>query len=252
MEHRWEIAVSSGSYYPSLCSYMRGNDISLCYDDEQGMVFYAFSHHADELHDPRMAASRFFSLGLLLNGAIRVAWRRVPEVPTSFEELYSYSPRVKQYVSADVIDEYPFSNSDLPTNSFSTLDAIKSHWPSYLLHLAKTDEFLRHLLFCVGMISDKTQIERIHTWATLYKVLDSIKTGCRELGIKLDSLCKLSEVDRFTAACNNESVLGLYARHGLQQNTPPKRVMTSLDEATQFIVSLAGDFVDKHIETKFP
>lgn len=252
MEHRWEIAVSCGSYYLSLCSYMRGNNISLCYDDEQGMVFYAFSHHVDELVDPKMAASRFFSLGLLLNGAIRVAWRRVPEIPISFGELYSYSPRVRQYAVADVIDEYPFSNSEVPTDAFSTLDAIKSHRPSYLLHLAKTDTFLRHLLFCVGMISDKTQIERIHTWATLYKVLDSIKTGCRELGIRLDSLCELSEVERFTAACNNESVLGLSARHGLRQNTPPHRVMTSLDEATVFMVTLAGDFVEKHIERKYP
>lgn len=251
MEHRWEIAVSSGSYYPSLCYHMRSKDIGLCYDDEQGMVFYAFSHHADELDDPKMAASRIFSLGLLLNGAIRVAWKKVPEVPTRFNEFYSCSPRVKQYASVDVIDEYPFTYSELPTDAFSTLDAIKSHLPSYLLHLSKNDAFLRHLLFCVGMISNSTQIERIHTWATLYKILDSVKTGCRELGIKLEGLCVLSEIERFTSACNNESILGLYARHGLKQNEPPKRVMTSLDDATQLIVSLAGAYAEKHIAIKY-
>src|SRR5690606_29914535 len=61
-----------------------------------------------------------------------------------------------------------------------------------------------------------------------------------------------SRIERFTAACNNMSVLGLYARHGMTTNTPPKKVMTDVREASRLLLGMSRSFCQKFIEELRP
>ncbi|MCX2802000.1 hypothetical protein OQJ68_09395 [Microbulbifer thermotolerans] len=248
MSHKWEFSVSAGSYYPSLTQSFRGNDISLAYEDDHlGMQFYGYSSHIDCLSDPSQVAKRLYSLQILLNGALRISSGGVNMMPITFGAFALCDGGCRGSVYADSIEECPFDLSPSIDEGLPSWNDPKSSLPSLLLNRSKHDEKLRGLLFLVGMISTNSANERVLTWSTLYKILDSVKHYSSEFSLPYDSFADKDRINEFTAACNNMSILGINARHGASGNKPPKRVITDLAEAIELIVSLSESFVREYL-----
>ena len=128
----------------------------------------------------------------------------------------------------------------------------KQRLASYALYLSKKDDPIRNLLFLVGLLANNSPVETILSWATLYRIHDCAKTYSADLGIAYDSLADKSEIERFTAACNNMSILGLNARHGATRNKPPTRVITDYEEAEGLILPMAKNLMRAYISAKHP
>jgi hypothetical protein len=251
LEHKWEIGVNSGSYYQSLTQIFRGNDIGLTYEDDcTGMRFLAYSYHIDELDDPKDVSKRLFSLELLLNGALCVDWAKLYPLKTKFIYFTDINARDRHNIYAESIEEYPFSRNTRFDENFSMCDAAKTNFASYLLFLSKQSDELRTLLFLCGLISKNTPLEIILTWSTLYKIKDCIRHYSKQHGIQIDKIVNMTKLNEFTAACNNMSILGIFARHGAAGNTPPTRVMKSIDEAIELILNMANSFCHCFVKTK--
>lgn len=251
--HKWEIAVSAGSYYPDLTQNFPGNDIDLgCEDDHLGIQFFAYSCHVDELDDLIHVAQRLYSLQLLLNGALRLNWGDISALPVHFTEFAQIDGGGRNAVYAKIIEENPFSNNPEIDQDLSRWNNPKNRYPSYLLNLSKADADLRGLLFLVGLISQNSPIESILTWGTLYKILDTVRHHSKALKLPFDQFADKQKVNAFTAACNNMSVLGVYARHGAAGNNPPTRVITDLDEAIGLMISMATNFCRAYVDAKHP
>ena len=254
MPHKWEIHVNAGSYYPDLSNNFFGNDIHLSYenDDHCGMQFSAYSPHIDELTDANAVAARIFSLQLLLNGALSIESGRRNPVPVSFDSFHNLEGGNSSRACYSPIEEYPFrADSPSEPRPAGAMDP-KRRVASYLLYLSKSDESIRNLLFLAGLLANNSPVETILSWATLYRIHDCAKTYSADLGIAYDSLADKTEIERFTAACNNMSILGLNARHGETRNKPPKRVMTDYEEAEGLIIAMAKKLVDAYVSAKHP
>jgi hypothetical protein len=252
--HKWEINVSAGSYYPDLTQNFLGNDIDLCYDndDDTGMRFFAYSRHIDELDNPKHVAQRLYSLQLLLNGALRVSRMNVHPIPISFLEFSLCNSGGSHAVYAEVIEDFPFSTNPAIDSGMPEWNKPQNLFASYLVYLAKSDSDLRCLLFLAGLITSSSAIECILTWGTLYKILDSVRHISKRDGLAIESFADMSRVNEFTAACNNMSVLGLYSRHGAAANKPPTKVITDLQEAIGLIISLECNFCKAYVNSKYP
>ena len=271
---KWEIAVDAGSYYPALTQEFFGDDIRLTYEnDENGMQFFAYSQHIDELDDLSHVARRLYSLQLIFNGALRVYWGNAHNVldwdnthdVLDWGNTHDVSVSIVRFVSftlcdsggshnvhADTIEDCPFRlNPVIDTNLVECIKTKKC-FASVLINLSRTDTDLRQILFLIGLISSNSPIERILTWGTLYKILDSVRHHSKINGLKINNLADMDRIDEFTAACNNMSILGLDARHGAAANAPPKNVITDLSKATDLIVSLASKFCRAYVEAKHP
>lgn len=216
-----------------------------------GMQFFAYSRHIDELDDPKHVAQRLYSLQLILNGALRISWGNANTVPVSFIEFFSYNSGARHSVYASTIEECPFNLNSAADVNLPDWNNPKNRFPSYLVNLSKTDADLRGILFLVGLISSNSPVENILTWGTLYKILDSVKCYSKIYNFKIENYADISRINEFTAACNNMSILGLYARHGATENKPPKKVMTDLSEATNLIISLASKFCRAYVTAKY-
>jgi hypothetical protein len=252
-EHKWEIAVSAGSNYPDLTQNFPGNDINLSYEnDHQGMQFYAYSYHVDELDDPVCVAQRLYSLQLLLNGALRLCWGSIDALPVHFSSFARINGGGEYSVYARVIEEDPFSRNPAIDQDLSGWNNPKSRYPSCLLNLSKADSDLRALLFLVGLVSTNSPLECVLTWSTLYKILDTVRHHSKELKLSVEEFAEKHKVNAFTAACNNMSILGVYARHGATGNNPPTKVIAELDDAIDLIVSMATKFCHAYINARHP
>lgn len=246
-----EIYVSAGSYFPSFSNHFSGNDILFWYenDDHCGMRFSASSPHVDELSDSQQISARLYSLSLLVNGAHRLEQGRCIPCPIEFTGCEGLG-----YSASPPFDDYPFTadsrDAPMPDGAADPRQRLSSH----LLFLSKKDDSLRSLLFLVGLLSKSSSVERILSWNTLYRVKDTVKTLCKEVGLPLDRYVDMSELGRFAAACNNMSVVGIYARHGHSSNKPPPptKVMADLDEAEALIVGMASRFVRDYVKVKHP
>lgn len=250
--HKWEITVSAGPYYPCLTQNFNSNDITLSYEnDHLGMQFFLYSRHLDELDDHAKVAQRLYSLQLLLNGALRLYWGNIHEKPIHFSDFVQIDSGGRNPIYAKVIEENPFSrNTEI--DYFPQRNSSKNKYPVHLLNISKTDSDLRALLFLVGLVSNRTPIECILTWGTLYKILDTVKHHAKVLKLPFNQFADKEKITKFTAACNNMSVLGVYARHGAAGNNTPTKVITDLDEATDLVISTATNFCRAYINTKYP
>lgn len=163
-EHKWEIGVSAGSYYPSLTQEFWGNDLGLAYeDDHMGIQFFAFSYHIDEIDDPEHIACRLFSLQTLLNGALRLSWNDNDFIPVKFTHFARCDGGVRHEVHASNIESNPFSsNADIDRFEHHMLPA-RGRLSSRILNICKKDETLRSLVFLVGLISTNSSLEKIMT-----------------------------------------------------------------------------------------
>ncbi|AQT60652.1 hypothetical protein B0D95_11615 [Cellvibrio sp. PSBB023] len=251
--HKWEIGVSAGSYYPSLTQDFWGNDIGLAYDDDHlGMQFYAFSYHIDEIEDPEHVACRLFSLNLLLNGALRVAWNKNFAVPVEFTHFALCDGGGQHSVHAANIENNPFSqNADIDKYEHEATPA-SGRLSSRIFNLCKKDEVLRSLIFQVGLISLNSSLETIMTWGTLYKIYDSVKYHSKKNNYDFLKLGDPGRINQFTAACNSSLLLGVYARHGDMGWGQPAAAITDINEATSLILDLANKFCLVHIGAQHP
>lgn len=250
-EHVWEIAVSAGGYYPDLAENFSGWDIGLGYEnDHLGMQFFAYSYHIDELTDPKDVARRLYSLELLLNGSLRIEQANIGLMPISFTNFCKIGAGGMNSVWADSIEDYPFSRNPLVDTFSHPYDDPTKGLDSCLLHLARKDDELRTLLFLVGLISTHTTVEKILTWSTLYKILDCVQHYSKQMSYEIKNFVDTKELKKFTAACNNMSILGINARHGASGNTPPSAVMTDLNEAINLILSMTRNFIFEFLKDR--
>lgn len=251
--HNWRINVSAGSYYPDLTQNFFGNDIELGYENDYlGMQFHAYSRHVDKLNDYIHVGQRLYSLELLLNGALRLAWGEATTLPVHFTDFSQISGNGQGSVYARIIEENPFDPDPAIDKELAEWNQPRKRFSSRLLNLSKIDGDLRALLFLVGLVSKKSPLECILTWGTLYKILDTIRHLSKANGFSTDAFANKQDVNAFTAACNNMSVLGVYARHGAAGNTPPTNVITDLDEAIKLIIAMADKFCRSYVAAKHP
>ncbi|KMN76731.1 hypothetical protein VK98_19395 [Chromobacterium sp. LK11] len=250
--HKWEITVAAGGYYPDLAHNFFGNDIDLGYENDHiGMQFYAYSRHIDELDDPEHVSQRLYSLQLLLNGALRAAAGSVSSMPVQFLGFSAYENGCSYPISAHRIEEEPFSRTPRIDQIHTRYENPRQRYPSYLLYLAKHDPCLRDLLFLLGLISTNTTLEKVLAWSTLYKILDSVKHYAKDIDAGIDAFANPEQLSLFTAACNNTSILGIYARHGASENPPPKRALTDIDDASALIAGMTARFCRSYVAAKY-
>jgi len=250
--HKWEVIVYAGSYYESLAQNMGGNDINLgCeHDDHTGYIFLAYSYHIDELDDKELVAKRLYSLQLILNGALRINEKRDIAVPIKFDKFALCKNGVSHSVYADTLDEFPFSNNlEIDKHNSHFQDPGRSYI-SFFIFNSKKFEAVRTLLFQAGLISINTLEEKILTWGTLYKMLDTIKFYSKEINVNPYDFAEKNQIEAFTAACNNMAILGVNSRHAVPNNTPPKKVITDVSEACDLLLSMANKFLKKYIHEK--
>lgn len=246
-EHHWEIRIRAGSSYMDLATSLGGNDLSLSFehDDHTGLQFFAYSYHIDNLQDEKAVATRLFSLEAILNGALRIACKNIP-CRICFVSFAPASGGSSRDVWSETFEEYPFSNNP-DIDIFTELNRPDKHLVSHWIYLSKQFEAIRILLIYVGIISTATSNDKILTWSTLYKCVDTIKHFCKKVGINYEDLVDKSKLKRFTSACNNPIVLGVYARHGTSNLEPPNRPMTNLDEAIELILDFSNKFVGAYV-----
>ncbi len=176
-----------------------------------------------------------------------------PEPPIEFVGfMHCISGNIYDRIALETIEELPFNINSTINNNRSEWNKPKECSTSHLVYLAKIDPDLRTLLFLVGLISSNSPIECILTWGTLYKVLDTVKHLSKSISLEIDNFADKSRINEFTSACNNMSILGIYARHGKTANSAPKKVITDLKEAINLIISLARNFCDAYVRVKHP
>lgn len=107
------------------------------------------------------------------------------------------------------------------------------------LRVANDDPDVAHalMLFCAG-----------DSWANLYAVYEIIKksSGGKE-GIAKKGWADKDEANRFSGTANSRAVLGVEARHGVNNADPLVNPM-NLSEASSFIASLFDKWVDVRAE----
>ena len=242
----WEIRVVAGAGFTSLCQAFGGNDIRL---GENGpLEFSAWSPHADELEDPAAAATRIHSLQVFLNGALRINAVSHHIHPIIFREFHADGRRHR--VAAEILEEYPFStNADIDADLTGFRDPTR-HLSSNLLFHAKNHEPIRVILAITGLISTRSTTGRIFSWNALYKLLDTVKHYSNEFGWGMDEFANKTAIKSFTGACNNMSVIGLNARHGVTKGGIPKKCVATFDEASAIIIPMASSFCGKYLNEK--
>ena len=240
--------------YYNLTQRFKNNDIILSYDHDHHEQLYGvvFTKHIESLKSEDDIAKRLFSLQILLTGARFVELAHETHRRIAFDGF-----EIKEHVSlpngfhkvyADSIEECPFEGLE-EENSKSPDFYLSCDLGSMLFSLSKVDYVIRNLLFQAGMIRTYQSFEKISTWNSLYKILDTVKYGCKKSNINIDDLIDNSDLNRFTSACNNALVLGINARHGLdpKNKIPRKEPITNIDEAVNLILCLAKKFVIQYI-----
>lgn len=172
-------------------------------------------------------------------------------MPVHFSDFVRINGGGQDSVYARVIEENPFS-SNLGIDEFPNWNIPKNSYPSRLLSLSKADSDLRGLLYLVGLVSKNSPVECILTWGTLYKILDTVRHHSKALQLPFDQFADKQKINAFTAACNNMSILGVYARHGAAGNVKPARVITDLDEAIDLVISMTTKFCEEYVNAKHP
>ncbi|MNK06855.1 hypothetical protein D3C87_247580 [compost metagenome] len=249
--HKWEIFADGGSYLPSMCDHFPGTDIGFSYDNEQGYQFSAYSYHLDAVDDPHDAAVRLYSLQILLNGAMNAAAGngRFVANKITFSRFLNLDSGQHFHIDVCDIEEVPFS-SNPAIDRIARID-VKSDFTAWLLNSSKNDADLRGLVFLLGIITTNTTMEKILTWGTLYKILDTIRHLSKQCSFNIDNFAPSVEIERFTLACNKSAFLGIYARHGSSQAPLTKKVpMTDLSEAMDLLLSMSKKFCIDYMKLK--
>ncbi|HAT7741552.1 TPA: hypothetical protein I7167_22020 [Vibrio vulnificus] len=249
MQKVWEILVNDTPYYPSYTQQI-GGVLALSHEhDELGVYNTAYSGYLEHLTDVKSVSERAFGLELLLNGAMRIAHANCDFIPIHFQEVLHIPTGIRSTVSPVAVDDNPF---DLPTGivapSYSAV-YINASLQSQLVNLSQTDEAIRTILFLSGLIKTVDLTDRILAWSTLYKIYETVRHFSNVNSIDFNALFDNSRVTAFTTACNQMSVLGIYARHGHgKAGRAPKNFITELDEAIEIVLNLAKNFCEEYLK----
>ena len=82
-------------------------------------------------------------------------------------------------------------------------------------------------------------------------MVDTIKAGCRDINLDYKTLIDETSLEKFTAACNNPTVTGIFSRHGgTGKDIKKVKPITDLDEAIKLILCFANRFTKKYVTTK--
>ena len=239
MSHRWKVDLSAGGYFPDLATSFDGEDIALDFDNdpETAYYFFAYSNHLDCLTEQSAVMDRLVALELLLNGALRLAdgGEVFFVTPIRFTEVWNLETKGRALIKSSLPDEAPFDEDVIQAST----DEEPAHPAARLIALARGDEGLRILLLQVGLLSWPGRADQLYAWSSLYKAYDTVRTLASQRKLNAYEFVDKSKIEAFTAACNSMSILGLSARHGFSKNQPPKRVTTSLEEATRDVMAMA-------------
>lgn len=242
--------------YEFLNQRFKNNDIVLSYEYDYHDQLYGvvFSRHIESLDSTKAISKRLFSMQILLNGARFIVLGHETRKRIEFNQfqIKNHTTLLDQTIKihSDSIEEYPF-NGDEEENLTSPDFALPCDLDSLLFTASKIDHVIRALLFQAGMIRTYNTFDKILTWNTLYKIVDTVKYGCREISIAIDTLIDEDSLERFTSACNNALVLGVNARHGLNaRQTPRKTPITDIEEAVNLILCLAHRFAVQYVQAK--
>jgi len=243
--------------YEHLTQRFHNNDISLSYDHDHLEQLYGviFSNHIESLNNIDKIARRLFSLQTLLTGARFIELGHETHRRIQFDKFklegHNMLPDGIHKVHADSIEEYPFEGTEEENQKKPNI-YLPADLDSVLFSVSKIDYIIRNLLFQAGMIRTYKSSDKILTWNTLYKIADTVKFGCGEIGIKIEDLIDNSDINRFTSACNNALVLGINARHGLNKKNkiPKKQPITDINQAVDLILCLAKKFAIQYITSK--
>ncbi|MCD9026787.1 hypothetical protein LDO26_00970 [Luteimonas sp. BDR2-5] len=249
--HRWEIRVFAGSDYISFADHFRCAHVSFGsdHDEHTGHVFSAYSYHIDHLDDPVAISNRIYSFELLVNGARRLSAGGLEStMRIEFDGYHAVDGGEGRY-KVVAIDEDPFDSPGPPP--VGEVGQTRAFTAARYIDVAASDSTVRTLLFLAGIIYNNSPKDVILTWGTLYKLYDTYRHMAKELGAVLaDFEDAPGETGRFTAACNNMSVLGLGARHGLSANQPPSNPMTGIDDAIETNLRIARKISERYIEAR--
>lgn len=225
------------------------------YNHLDQIIFSAYSPHIENLMTRKDLNRRLVSLNILVNGALFIAMAKtIPRI--TFQNYHvenstlGIEPNSSTSLWSDSIEEYPFEYNEEHYLQNPNIK-LPADLDSVLFGVAKINFVVRTLLFQAGVIFNNGVLDKILTWNTLYKMVDTIRHGCKEIGVDINDFIESKDLERFTSACNNPTVLGIYARHGGHAKEP-KRVqpITNLDEALALILCLANRFAKKYITTK--
>jgi hypothetical protein len=249
------------SYLESLVSSWNSNDLyfTMEYDHLDQRIFSAFSPHIENIKNEKELVKRILSLNILVNGALFVAYAKT-RTKVEFTNYHIEDKEIDNTIKkdgfagfwTDSIEEYPFENDEsfyiqeenrnLPKRA--DLDVM-------LFSISKFDYIIRTLLYQAGVIFNNGINEKILTWTTLYKMVDTIKVGCKEVGVDYKTLIDEVALERFTAACNNPTILGVYARHGGKgRNITRIQPITHIEEAISLILCFANRFSKVYVTKK--
>jgi hypothetical protein len=144
-------------------------------------------------------------------------------------------------------DDYPFDPAVMAAEPTGYAYDPTRHCASHLIHLSKQHLPIRALLIQAGLISIHDARSQILAWNELYKMLDTMRHVSKRHGWAESMFAVPADLEKFTAACNNMSVLGINARHGLAGNAAPTRVITNIGDATSLIFGMATAFCSKYM-----
>ena len=255
-DYEIEIIVGDHVYLESMTQSWKSYDlIFTCeYDHLEQIIFSAYSPHIEKLKTKKDLNRRLVSLNILVNGALFVSSAKtIPRISFNNYHVENRSLDIEtngMSLWSDVIDEYPFEHSEEHYKQSPNIK-LPADLDSVLFSIAKLDFIIRTLLFQAGVIFNNSVTDKILTWNTLYKMVDTIRHGCKEIDKNIEDLIESKDLERFTSACNNPTVLGVYARHGGSAKEP-KRIqpITNLDEAIELILCLANRFAKIYIMAK--
>ena len=239
-DYDWTIELRTGNYMDELSRRFGSRDISLnCSDDpETGHVSWALSYHLNGLMELREVIARAFSLQVFLNGSLRVAAQQAKGVPITFTELVNTNSTQRHRLDNADFEEYPFSKEPWIDDDPCVFKNPERHPASSLLYWSKKLEPVRIMLIHAGLLSFHDTQSRILAWSTLYKIRDTIIHFCKT---KEDKDAVRKTLKTFDAACNNISVLGIYARHGENgTNADPQKYGMTIEEASSLVLELAN------------
>ena len=255
------IVAHNSAYLDSLSTSWKSKDLYfyLDYDHLDQRIISAYSPPIDGIKNEKDLIKRVLSLNILVNGSLFVAAAKTMikvEFINYHIEDKSISDTIQKdgYSSfwSDTIEEYPFHNDEsyYLINENRNLPK-KADLDSMLFSISKFDFIIRTLLFQAGLIFNNGINDKILTWNTLYKMVDTIKAGCSDINLDYKTLIDETSLEKFTAACNNPTVIGIFSRHG-GTGKPIKRItpITDLNEAINLILCFANRFSKVYVTTK--
>ena len=242
-----EIILADSAFLLDTTQHWKAKDLILTWDSDhlEQYIYSAYSPHIENLTDVKDIMKRTMSLMLLYNGSQYITGLNLNYKVTANR---IYGKGFSENLWASEIEEYPFEhNPDFYDKSCFTY--TNTSLDNVIYDLTKIDSIIRTLLFLAGLISRPNSFEdSILSWGTLYKIYDTVNYGCKQEGIDINTLIPKKKINALTAACNNMSILGLNSRHGLTSyGTPPKNVISDLEEAVFVVLCLSKNFLIEYI-----